>query len=165
MTISAPKPRFNYQDSDEYNISSWGGRYFGVDDDGNLTVTAEDRAEVALSDIIYELRAQGKALPLILRFPQIIESRIARLNGAFENAIGESGYRNRYQGVYPIKVNQRRVVVETIAEYGEHYRTGFGSGQQGRTRAVPGTRHAPRGAALLQRFQGRRLRALGVVGP
>ncbi|CAN5903859.1 biosynthetic arginine decarboxylase [soil metagenome] len=131
MTISAPKPRFTVQDADElYNIPAWGSRYFGVDDHGNLTVSAENQTEVALSDIVHDLKAQGKALPLILRFPQIIESRIARLNGAFENAIRESGYQNRYQGVYPIKVNQRRVVVETIAEYGEHYRTGLEAGSK-----------------------------------
>src|SRR5690606_41647510 len=69
-----------------------------------------------------------------LRFPDIIEDRLDRINEAFERAIREAGYRARYQGVYPIKVNQRRVVVETIAEYGARYRTGLEAGSKAEDR-------------------------------
>ena len=48
----------------------------------------------------------------------------------FHSAISEAGYQNTYQGVYPIKVNQRRMVVETIAEYGAKYRTGLEAGSK-----------------------------------
>src|SRR5690554_2138520 len=85
---------------------------------------------VPLTGIVDDLTDRGHNLPLLLRFPQIIEDRLDRLNGVFANAIKEAGYRNTYQGVYPIKVNQRRMVVETIAEYGARYRTGLEAGSK-----------------------------------
>lgn len=111
-----------------YGIRAWGSRYFGVEK-GKLTVSA-GAGSAALADIVADLRAQGRALPLILRFPQILEDRITRLNEAFAQAIRESGYTSRYQGVYPIKVNQRRVVLETVAEFGARYRTGLEAGSK-----------------------------------
>lgn len=113
---------------ERYSIRAWGGRYFGVET-GKLTVSAE-AGSVALADIVADLRAAGRALPLILRFPQILEDRITRLNEAFAQAIRESGYTSRYQGVYPVKVNQRRVVLETVAEFGARYRTGLEAGSK-----------------------------------
>ena len=122
--------RFTTDDANTlYSIPNWGSRYFSVHE-GKLQVSDGDAPGVALATIVEDLRAQGHALPLILRFPQIIESRIARLNEAFIQAADEAGYQERYQGVYPIKVNQRRVVVETIAEHGEHYRTGLEAGSK-----------------------------------
>jgi arginine decarboxylase len=112
-----------------YGIQSWGSRYFSVNPQGQLAVTKE-KASVALRDIIDDLKDQGHAMPMILRFPQILEDRISRVNEAFVHAIQESGYKSHYQGVYPIKVNQRRMVVETIAEYGAQYRTGLEAGSK-----------------------------------
>src|SRR5690554_5527028 len=67
---------------------------------------------------------------MVLRFPDILEDRIDRVNEAFGASIAEAGYSNTYQGVYPIEVNQRRVVVETIAEYGARWRTGLEAGSK-----------------------------------
>jgi arginine decarboxylase len=85
---------------------------------------------VSIPSIIEGLKADGRSLPVILRFPQIIEDRLDRINQAFQASIREAGYKARYQGVYPIKVNQRRVVVETIAEYGARYATGLEAGSK-----------------------------------
>jgi arginine decarboxylase len=85
---------------------------------------------VSIPSIIEGLKAAGRSLPVILRFPQIIEDRLDRINQAFQASIREAGYKARYQGVYPIKVNQRRVVVETIAEYGARYATGLEAGSK-----------------------------------
>ena len=90
----------------------------------------KDGPSVAIESVLAELRARGESFPLILRFPQIIEDRLERLNGAFHKAAEKFGYRNGYQGVFPIKVNQRRVVVETIAEYGARFRTGLEAGSK-----------------------------------
>ncbi len=131
MIQGLAKGRFSSSDAEElYSIRAWGGRYFGVDGGGKLTVAAGETASVPLVDIVADLREAGRALPMIVRFPQIIEDRVKRLNEAFAAAIQEAGYTRRYQGVFPIKVNQRRVVVETIAEYGENYRTGLEAGSK-----------------------------------
>ena len=112
-----------------YNVDAWSSGYLRVGDDGHLRVQV-DGAEAALSDIVARIQAEGRPLPTILRFPQILEDRLARVNGAFEQVIAEAGYRGAYQGVYPIKVNQRRVVVETLAEAGARWRTGLEAGSK-----------------------------------
>ena len=83
-----------------------------------------------LTEMIREFKDAGHALPLILRFPQILEDRLAQLNRAFEDATKKFEYKNHYQGVFPVKVNQRRVVLETIAEAGARYRTGVEAGSK-----------------------------------
>jgi arginine decarboxylase len=124
-------PGFSIADADEmYGIRSWSTGYFGIDSQGRVTVSDRDGAPVPIVDIVADLQERGLDLPLTLRFPDIIEDRLDRINEAFERAISEAGYRSRYQGVYPIKVNQRRVVVETIADYGARFRTGLEAGSK-----------------------------------
>ncbi|MDZ7704057.1 MAG: biosynthetic arginine decarboxylase [Trueperaceae bacterium] len=124
--------RFSTQEASEtYGVPYWGGGYFLVGDDGDMRVAAREQGEsVSIPRIVRDLRAQGHALPLILRFPQILADRLGKLNGAFEEAAQKFRYQNHYQGVFPIKVNQRRVVVESIAEYGAPYRTGLEAGSK-----------------------------------
>lgn len=112
-----------------YGIESWGSRYFSVNAWGQLAVD-DQKKQVSLLKIIQDLKEQGYAMPMILRFPHILEDRISRLNEAFARVIAEADYKGHYQGVYPIKVNQRRVVLETIAEYGAKYRTGLEAGSK-----------------------------------
>jgi arginine decarboxylase len=113
-----------------YSIRAWGGGYFDVNAKGELTVSVKGSAPVSLLEIVNHLKDEGHAMPVILRFPQILEDRLDRLNAAFNEAIAESGFQGRYQGVYPTKVNQRRMVVETIAEYGAKHRTGLEAGSK-----------------------------------
>ena len=129
MTLT--RTRFTIQDAESlYNLNAWGGDYFEIDKSGKLCVKLRGGEPVALVDILDDLTAQGRSLPLILRFPQIIEDRLDKLNAAFKRAIKEAQYEGSYQGVYPIKVNQRRVVVETIAEYGAKHKTGLEAGSK-----------------------------------
>jgi arginine decarboxylase len=132
MGRTLSKDRFTAADAAElYGVPYWSGGYFAVGDDGKMRVKSEDDGpSVALLDIVEALRKEGRTLPLILRFPQILENRLTRLNGAFDEAIRKFEFAGRYQGVYPIKVNQRRVVVETIAEYGARYKTGLEAGSK-----------------------------------
>jgi len=131
VTRATLDPGFSVSDADElYSIRAWSTGYFGVSDEGELTVSLKGSPAVALTSIIGELTAKGHALPMILRFPDILEDRLDRINAAFAASIAEAGYENRYQGVYPVKVNQRRVVLETIATYGAKYRTGLEAGSK-----------------------------------
>lgn len=124
--------RFTTADAAElYGVPYWSNGFFHIGKDGRLRVTLRDEAaSVALLDIVDDLKRDERALPVILRFPQILENRLTRLNDAFNEAIGKFEYQSHYQGVYPIKVNQRRVVVETIAEYGARYKTGLEAGSK-----------------------------------
>lgn len=131
MIKDSPDRRLSVHDADElYSISSWSNGYFGISRDGRLTVSVKGSQPVAINEIVDGLLEEGGALPLVLRFPDILEDRLDRINEAFATSIAESGYTNRYQGVYPIKVNQRRVVLETIASYGARYHTGLEAGSK-----------------------------------
>lgn len=115
--------------SDLYGVDAWSAGYLRVAADGALHVRVGD-AEASLPDILARLERAGRPRPIILRFPQILEDRLARVNDAFASVIEEAGYRAGYQGVFPIKVNQRRVVVETLAESGARWRTGLEAGSK-----------------------------------
>ncbi len=118
-----------------FGIPYWGGGYFGIAADGQMQIYPEGKADlglpsVGLNRIVKDLVDEGNPLPVILRFPQILENRLSELNTVFRNAIDKFEYSSHYQGVYPIKVNQRRVVVETIAEFGARFKTGLEAGSK-----------------------------------
>lgn len=124
--------KFTTTDAAElYGVSSWSGGYFRVSESGLLEATpTQNGAAVALSAILEELKKRDEALPVIIRFPQILESRVRGLHAAFEAAISEYNYPSKYQGVFPIKVNQRRVVVETISKAGRDLAHGIEAGSK-----------------------------------
>jgi arginine decarboxylase len=117
---------------DTYNIPRWGCGYFAVNDLGNLIVQprGEGQGAVDMKELIDELVARGIQLPILLRFSDVLRSRIELLCGAFNGAIKEYGYAGQYRGVYPIKVNQNRTVVEEIIEYGRPFHYGLEAGSK-----------------------------------
>ena len=117
---------------DLYHIRNWGGGYFGINDAGNTSVCPQGPSgpAVDLKQIVDELRRRGIQLPILIRFSEILRSRIDALNEAFQNAIKECNYRGSYLGVYPIKVNQQRHVVEEIVNHGRKYQYGLEAGSK-----------------------------------
>ncbi|MFC4454954.1 biosynthetic arginine decarboxylase [Deinococcus sonorensis] len=113
-----------------YSIPSWSGGYFRVSDTGQVEVTPSPGLRTVLADVVDELVDRGESLPVILRFPQVLTARVKQLNEAFQNATLEYGYNGSYQGVFPIKVNQRRAVVEGIAAAGYDYAHGLEAGSK-----------------------------------
>lgn len=98
-----------------YAVKAWGAGYFRVAADGRLMVAVDGQAPAALADIVDGCRRDGLRLPILLRFPQILESRVEQLRSAFVEACRQHHYQGSYNPVYPIKVNQQRTVVETLA--------------------------------------------------
>jgi arginine decarboxylase len=128
-----PRPGERFEDSTVlYGIPHWGKRFFHVSEEGNLVVrpTREPDRGVALKQIVDEVGLRGITTPMIIRFPQILASAVSDLNDAFARAIEEFDYRNTYRGVFPIKVNQKRVVVEQIIEAGRPYGYGLEAGSK-----------------------------------
>ena len=132
--------------SELYGVESWGHGFFGVNKAGHVTVrlTDEDtKAEVSLHDVIEGLRDRGTHLPVLLRFRDILHSRIAELNESFRKAIKDAKYRGEYRGVYPIKVNQQRQVIEEISEFGKKYHYGLEAGSKPELIAALAHMHDP----------------------
>jgi arginine decarboxylase len=121
-----------------YNIENWGDQYFSINPSGNMTVHPR-RGEgpgVDLMAVVDEVRSQNVGLPVLVRFQDITRNRVVTLNEAFRKAIQEYGYKGRYKGVYPIKVNQMREVVEEIVDAGRPYDYGLEAGSKAELVAV-----------------------------
>jgi arginine decarboxylase len=123
---------------DLYNIRGWGNNYFSVNGRGNLGVHPNGPAgpSIDLKELVDEVRERGIGLPLLIRFSEIIKSRVVELNEAFGRAMSEYGYQGVYRGVYPIKVNQDRYLVERLVEAGRPYHFGLEAGSKPELLAV-----------------------------
>jgi arginine decarboxylase len=122
-----------------YNIEGWGIGYFDINEQGHVVVRpdAENPSrELDLFELANDLEAQGVGLPLLLRFSDILCSRIESLTERFTRAINEYGYTGGYTTVYPIKVNQQRHVVEEIVEFGKASGVGLECGSKPELQAV-----------------------------
>jgi arginine decarboxylase len=115
-----------------YQIKGWGEPYFRINEHGHVEVRpdpTQDRG-IDLYDLTKQLEERGLDLPLLIRFPNILQDRIRLLNQSFEAAIQEYGYPGEYRGVFPIKVNQQRHLVEEIVESGRPWRFGLEAGSK-----------------------------------
>lgn len=124
-----------------YNVDGWGAPYFFVNDDGDVAVRPHGAAtlpgqEIDLAKVVAKAAGTrsggglGLPLPLLVRFPDVLRHRVEALNSAFDYAVRSTGYGGRYQGVYPVKCNQDRHVVEDIVEFGEPFRFGLEAGSK-----------------------------------
>ncbi len=134
---------------DLYNVANWGAGYFDINAKGHIEVgpgpasesstrapvetNASDRSttpRIDLMDLVRDLEQRGLRTPLLIRFSDILAHRVRSLGDAFDQAIREYDYKGRHRGVYPIKVNQQRHVVEEIIQYGAPRQVGLEAGSK-----------------------------------
>jgi arginine decarboxylase len=115
-----------------YNVPGWSGGFFRINEAGNMEVTPSgpEGPSIDLHALIQDVQRRGVGLPLLVRFSDILDSRVRALFGSFESAIREYGYRGRYRGVYPIKVNQQHHIVEELVRFGRPYGLGLEAGSK-----------------------------------
>ena len=115
-----------------YNIDRWGAKYFDINEAGHVVAMPlqEAGASVELADVIEDARGRGLKFPLLIRFQDILRHRVQSVNEAFRASIAEFNYQGRYRGVFPIKVNQLREVVEEILDAGKPYNFGLEVGSK-----------------------------------
>ncbi len=115
-----------------YMIDRWGAGYFGVNAAGQLTVAPlqANGAKIPIADVVLEARGQGLQTPLLIRFQDILHDRVRVINEAFNRAIKEAGYQGLYRGVFPIKVNQLREVLEEVLHAGASFHYGIEVGSK-----------------------------------
>ena len=133
-----PRPWSVADAVETYGIDDWGRGHFCISDAGHVLVTPPDQAghAIDLKALVDEVRQRGVGLPLLLRFSDLLRSRIDELNHAFQNAIEEYGYQGAYRGVYPVKVNPQRQVVEEVVRFGRPYHHGLEAGSKPELLAV-----------------------------
>ena len=134
-----PAQPWRVLDSEElYHVKGWGKGYFGTNAAGHVVVrpdTQTDR-EIDLYEVVEGLKARDLTTPVVVRFSDILAHRLKNIHGAFAQAIAENDYKNRYAAVYPIKVNQQRLVVEEVYRYGKEFGFGLEAGSKPELLAV-----------------------------
>ena len=115
-----------------YNVQRWGAKYFDINDAGHVVARpAQDAGiDVDITDVIEEAKGRGLKFPLLIRFQDILRHRVESINLAFRNSITEYNYQGKYRGVFPIKVNQLREVVEEIMDAGKAFDFGLEVGSK-----------------------------------
>src|SRR6187549_638211 len=115
-----------------YNIQRWGAKYFDINEAGHVVATPlqDNGIAVDITDVIEEAKGRNLKFPLLIRFQDILRHRVEALNNAFRNSIKEFNYQGQYRGVFPIKVNQLREVVEEILDAGKPYHFGLEVGSK-----------------------------------
>jgi arginine decarboxylase len=115
-----------------YNVEGWGTGYFSINAAGNAEVRPlqEKGGAIDILEVVNEARERGLGFPLVLRFQDLLRHRVESVNCAFKKAIEEFGYKNHYRGVFPIKVNQLREVIEEIVDAGQEFHFGLEAGSK-----------------------------------
>ena len=115
-----------------YQIHDWGEPYFSINAAGHVTVSPKgDRGgSLDLYDLVESLKLRNLGLPILIRFSDILENRIERLNACFAKAIGRYRYDGEYRGVFPVKCNQQRHLVEALVRFGKPHQFGLEAGSK-----------------------------------
>jgi arginine decarboxylase len=124
--------------SELYEVARWGKGYFSINAAGHVQVhpTKDPSRAIDLKQLVDDLEARGIALPLLIRFSDILKHRLADIHEAFQSAIAQHQYNGRYCCVYPIKVNQQRQVVEEVLNFGKPFNFGLEAGSKPELLAV-----------------------------
>ena len=130
--------KWRIEDSAElYNINGWGINYFSINEKGHVVVKPrKDTVEVDLMELVEELQLRDVSTPVLLRFPDILDSRIEKMASCFKIAAEEYSYNAQNYIIYPIKVNQMRPVVEEIVTHGKKFNIGLEAGSKPELHAV-----------------------------
>jgi len=124
---------WSVQDAVElYGVNNWGRQFFSVNDQGHLVIhpTGQKDTGIDLKVLVNDIEARGIGAPLLVRFPDVLKYRVEELNSCFNTAIREQNYKGAFRGVYPIKVNQERHVVEAIVKHGKEFHFGLEAGSK-----------------------------------
>ncbi|MCF8721103.1 biosynthetic arginine decarboxylase [Nitrospina gracilis] len=149
-----------------YNIDGWGCGYFGINEKGHITVRPDQANEhtVDLKLLVDDIKAKGYSLPVLIRFSDILKSSIAKLAHAFKKAAADHNYTGEYHGVYPIKVNQQRQVVEEIVKFGRDHNIGLEAGSKPELHAILAIMDNPQALLICNGYKDESFIRLALMG-
>ncbi|WP_100657890.1 biosynthetic arginine decarboxylase [Alteromonas flava] len=132
--MSNAKRKWSIEDAERiYGVSRWGGGYFHIGENGNVQVTPDPEnpeMRIDFQAVIEEIKQEGVQFPVVVRFHDVLRTQVEALNKAFNSTIAEANYQGQYNGVYPVKVNQMREVVEEIVDAGTPFNYGLEAGSK-----------------------------------
>ncbi|MCS6838572.1 MAG: biosynthetic arginine decarboxylase, partial [Bdellovibrionaceae bacterium] len=120
------------ENAETYGITTWGNSYFRINSQGHVEITpfADSSLSLDLFELTQDLLDRGMRVPIMIRFPDILKDRVVKINECFARAFQEHNYKGRYRGVYPIKVNQQRHLIEELLKHGRPYGLGLEAGSK-----------------------------------
>ncbi len=114
-----------------YGFKRWGSGHISVDPEGFVNVQPlKDNRGIRVLDVVDEALGMGLKAPMVIRFQDLLRYRVVQLNEIFRKAIKDEGYKGAYRGVFPIKVNQLREVVDEVVAAGRDYNYGLEAGSK-----------------------------------
>ena len=130
--------KWRIEDSEDlYNVKGWGGNYFSINEKGHMTVTPKEGcASIDLPELVDELSLRDVSAPMLIRFPDILDDRINKIDSCFKEAAKEYEFHGQNFVVMPIKVNQMRPVVEEIVSHGKKCNIGLEAGSKPELHAI-----------------------------
>jgi arginine decarboxylase len=149
-----------------YNIPNWGAGYFSINAKGHLVVhpCGQPGPVIDLMDVVDDIRERKLGFPCVIRFQDLLRSRVKQLNETFRAAIAQHNYRGQYFGVYPTKVNQMREVVEEIVDAGAPYHFGLEAGSKGELLIVLALNTDPEALTICNGYKDEEYLRLALVG-
>ena len=149
-----------------YNVGGWGAGYFSVSEKGHLVVHPHGQPgpTIDIMDVVEDIQERRIGFPCVVRFQDVLRSRVRQLNEAFAKAVGEMGYGGRYYGVYPVKVNQMREVIEEILDAGLPYHYGLEAGSKGELLIVLGLNADPEAITVCNGYKDEDFLRLALLG-
>jgi arginine decarboxylase len=149
-----------------YNIGGWGAGYFSISERGHVVVHPHGQPgpTIDLMDVVEDIRERHLGFPCVVRFQDVLRDRVKVINEAFAKAVAEMGYGARYYGVYPIKVNQMREVVEEIVDAGGPWHYGLEAGSKGELLIVLGHNTDPDALTICNGYKDDEFMRLALLG-
>src|SRR5512138_1126632 len=149
-----------------YNVNGWGAGFFSVNERGHVVVhpMGQPGPTIDLMDVVEDIRERRIGFPCVVRFQDVLRARVKQINEAFGKAIADMGYGARYFGVYPIKVNQMREVVEEILDAGAPYHYGLEAGSKGELLVVLGMNTDPEALTICNGYKDEEFLRLALLG-
>lgn len=161
-------PIWTIEDAERtYGVSSWGGGYFKIGENGNVHVVPDQNQldmKIDFAALLAEIRQEKIQFPVVVRFHDVLRSQVVGLNETFNEVIGEANYSGKYNGVYPIKVNQMREVVEEIVDAGAPYDFGLEAGSKPELLAVLAYNTNPNSLTILNGYKDEEFIRLALLG-
>ncbi|HEY0370231.1 MAG TPA: biosynthetic arginine decarboxylase, partial [Chthoniobacterales bacterium] len=149
-----------------YNVDRWGGGYVTINANGNAEMRPlqEGGGSIDILEVVNEARARGLSFPLVIRFQDLLRHRVEAVNRAFQTAMTEFNYRGNYRGVFPIKVNQLREVIEEIVDAGLPFHFGLEAGSKPELVAAIAMHKDPESLIICNGYKDRAFIRLALLG-
>jgi len=147
-----------------YQVAAWGQDFFAVNEAGHLEVRPDGRRSIDLMELLQDLKARGLESPILLRFSDILRERMSQISKRFSIARQEAEYSGQYFGVYPIKVNQQRQVVEEVVEFGVEFNWGLEAGSKPELHATLAMLEDVEGLIVCNGYKDREFIELAMIG-